>query len=202
MLSDDRMGIDERRKYLELVGPRYLGGGHPPPKRSVLTRTWSGATIPAITAGGGCMKALIVYDSVHGNTQKVAQAIGDVIEGEVTVCRVGEATPDDFRALDLLVIGSPTHGGRPTPAIQAFVKGLPGPVSTVRVAVFDTRMPAGWVKVFGFAADRISKTLMGRGWAMDMPPEGFFVQGREGPLKDGEMQRAAAWAKSLSERNR
>lgn len=145
------------------------------------------------------MKTLIIYDSVRGNTQKVAQAIGDVIEGEVSVCRVGEATPDDFKSLDLLVIGSPTHAGKPTAAIQALVKDLPAPVSTVKVAAFDTRMPAGWVKLFGFAADRIAKTLKGKGRPLDVPPEGFFVQGREGPLKDGELQRAAAWGKSLTE---
>ncbi|MFW6056409.1 MAG: flavodoxin family protein [Chloroflexota bacterium] len=148
------------------------------------------------------MKALIVYDSVHGNTQKVAQAIGDVIEGEVSVCRVGEATAADFKSLDLLVIGSPTHGGRPTPAIQGFVNDLPGPVSNVKVAVFDTRMPAGWVKIFGFAANRITKALKGKGWSMDTRPEGFYVKGREGPLKDGELQRAALWARALAERSR
>jgi len=145
------------------------------------------------------MKALIIYDSQHGNTQKVAQAIGDVIEGEVKVCRAGEETAEDFKSLDLLVIGSPTHGGRPTPAIQAFVRDLPGPVSTVRVAAFDTRMPAGWVKVFGFAAGRIAKALKGRGWTLDTPPEGFYVRKSEGPLKDGELQRAAAWGKALTE---
>jgi flavodoxin I len=144
------------------------------------------------------MKALIVYDSQQGNTEKVAQAIADGIAGEVKVCRVGEAAPDDFKSLDLLVIGSPTHGGRPTPAIQSLVKDLPGPVSTVRVAAFDTRMPAGWVKIFGFAADRIAKALKGKGWTLSTRPEGFYVGKSEGPLKDGELERAAAWGKALS----
>lgn len=145
------------------------------------------------------MKALIVYDSLHGNTQKVAQAIGDVIDGEVSVRRVGTVTTDDFKSVDLLVIGSPTHGGRPTPAIQAFVKGLPGPVSTVKVAAFDTRMPAGWVKIFGFAADKLAKSLKGKGWTLDTRPEGFYVRKSEGPLRDGELQRATLWAKGLTE---
>ena len=148
------------------------------------------------------MKALIVYDSQHGNTEKVAQAIGDAIEGEVRVCRVGEATPDDLKSLDLLVIGSPTHGGRPTPAIQSLVKDLPGPVSTVRVAAFDTRLSTSLVKVFGFAADRIAKALKGKGWTLSTRPEGFYVSKSEGPLKDGELQRAAAWGKALTEHNR
>ncbi len=145
------------------------------------------------------MKTLIVYDSVHGNTQKVAQAIGDVIIGEVNVRRLGEVTTGDLKSIDLLIIGSPTHGGRPTPAIQGFLDGMPGPVSTVRVAAFDTRMAAGWVKVFGFAAPRIASALRSKGWSVEAPVEGFFVKGRGGPLKDGELQRAAAWGQALSE---
>ncbi len=145
------------------------------------------------------MKTLVVYDSAHGNTQMVAQAIGDVILGEVNVRRVGEVTSGDLKSVDLLIIGSPTHGGRPTAAIQGFVESLPGPVSTVRVAAFDTRMPHAWVKLFGFAAIRIARALEGKGWSVEQPVEGFFVNGRGGPLKDGELQRAAAWGRSIAE---
>jgi len=51
------------------------------------------------------MKALIVYDSTHGNTEKIAQAIGEAIEGEVL--RVGEVHPADLQGFDLLIVGSP-----------------------------------------------------------------------------------------------
>jgi flavodoxin len=54
------------------------------------------------------MRTLIVYDSVHGNTEKVAQAIGDALAGEVRVCRPDEAGGAELNALDLLVVGSPT----------------------------------------------------------------------------------------------
>ncbi len=144
------------------------------------------------------MKALVVYDSVHGNTEKIAQVAGNVINGEVSVRRVGEVSPSDLKSIDLLIVGSPTHGGKPTQAIQGFLNSMPEPVSGVAVAAFDTRLSAAWVKVFGYAAERIAGAFRRKGWPLVEPVEGFFVKGRQGPLKDGEIQRAAAWAKAIS----
>jgi len=144
------------------------------------------------------MKALIVYDSVHGNTEQLARAIGDAF-GNAAVLHVTKVTADDLKAADLVIVGSPTHGGRPTPPIQGFLNSLPGPVSGMRAAAFDTRMPPKWVRLFGFAADRIAGALRGKGWTVVKPIEGFFVKGKEGPLLDGELQRAAFWARALSQ---
>jgi flavodoxin len=66
-----------------------------------------------------------------------------------------------------------------------------------KVAAFDTRIPTKIVKIFGFAADRIAKNLKDKGANLVVPAEGFFVNGKEGPLKDGEQERASAWAKTL-----
>ena len=58
------------------------------------------------------MRILIVYDSLHGNTEKIAQAIGDALVGEVSVRRPdGAEGAPKVEAIDLLIIGSPTHGG-------------------------------------------------------------------------------------------
>jgi len=70
------------------------------------------------------MKVLIVYDSVYGNTGKIAKAIGDAITGEVKVLRVGEVNSSELKTFGLLIVGSPTHGGRPTPAIQDFLNKI------------------------------------------------------------------------------
>jgi len=67
------------------------------------------------------MKALVVYDSLHGNTEKIAKAIGDAISGEAEVLRVGAVNSSELKPCDLLIVGSPTHGGRPTSAIQDFI---------------------------------------------------------------------------------
>ncbi len=144
------------------------------------------------------MKNLIFYDSVHGNTEKIARAIAGALTGEVEVLCVGEVGTSELSAFDLLIVGSPTHGGRPTQAVQDFLNQVPASVlKGANVASFDTRIPAGWVKIFGFAAKRISNRLKRRGGNLVVPPEGFYVEGTEGPLREGEEERAAGWVKSI-----
>ena len=146
------------------------------------------------------MKALVVYDSVQGNTEKIARAIADAIgsTGKAKVLRAGEAHTADVNAIDLLVVGSPTLGGRPTPAVQKFLNQIPAEaLRNLRVTSFDTRMKMFIAKLFGYAADRIAVTLKEKGGILARAPEGFIVRGREGPLADGELERAAAWAKAM-----
>jgi flavodoxin I len=146
------------------------------------------------------MKALIVYDSVYGNTEKIARAIAEAItpSGEVKVLQAGEANPSELAAIDLLIVGSPTHGGRPTPAIQDLLNKAPK-LQGINVAAFDTRSQARLARVFGNAARRISRNLEKKGGILIASPEGFFVTGTKGPLKEGELERAAAWAKGILE---
>jgi flavodoxin I len=148
------------------------------------------------------MKTLVVYDSIYGNTETIAQAIGDAIPGEVQVLRVEQVNAGDLETVDLLIIGSPTHGALPTLAIQALIEEI-GPPSreAARAATFDTRLT--WIfleRWGGFAAPKMAATLKEKGWALAGAPGGFFVRGlKKGPLKRGEVDRAAAWAKGLVE---
>ncbi len=144
------------------------------------------------------MKAVVVYDSTYSNTEKIAKAIGSGIKGDVKVLRAAEANPADFASFDLIVIGSPTYGGRPMPSVADLMNKISESVIKGKnVAAFDTRIPTKIVKIFGFAADRIAKNLKDKGANLVVPPEGFYVAGKEGPLKEGELERAAAWAKTL-----
>jgi flavodoxin len=144
------------------------------------------------------MKTLVVYDSVHGNTEKIGKAIGEAIAGEVTVLPVGEVNTPELSTFDLLIVGSPTHGGRPTEPMRGFLDKVRAPgLEGINVAAFDTRLTARWVRIFGFAAGRIAGRLKKDGGALVVSPEGFFVEGTEGPLKEGELERAAAWAKEI-----
>jgi flavodoxin len=112
--------------------------------------------------------------------------------------RAGQAKNGDLVGLDLLVVGSPTLGGRPTPAVKTFLDRIPeGALAKVRVAAFDTRMTMWVAKLFGWAADRIAAGLAAKGGIAAAKPEGFIVKGREGPLADGERERAAVWAKGF-----
>ena len=143
------------------------------------------------------MKALVVYDSQHGNTKRIAQAIGEATGGRVVP--VGDVSPADLNEFDLLVVGSPTHGGWYTPGVRDLLEALP-PLHGSRVAAFDTRTASIWNRLlpFGYAAPRITRKLEENGGSLLAPPEGFVVLGIEGPLKEGELERAAGWARRLA----
>ena len=150
------------------------------------------------------MKALIVYDSVYGNTEKIARAIAGAIapSAEVKVLRAGEVSASELASLDLLIVGSPTQGGKPTRAIQDFLnKLLESAIKGINVAAFDTRFSTKLVAIFGYGAGKIADSLKKKGGNLILPPEPFFVKSREGPLKEGELERAAVWAKRILESN-
>lgn len=145
------------------------------------------------------MRALVVYDSVYGNTEKIAEAIGGAITGEVEVLRAGEVGPLKLETITLLVVGVPTQGGRATSAIRDFLDRVLKPeVKGMNVASFDTRVSTKVAKIFGYAAGKIASSLKKKGANLIADPEGFFVEGTKGPLKQGELERAASWAKRLS----
>ena len=155
------------------------------------------------------MKALVVYDSVFGNTEKIAQAIGEGLgtPEEVTTLRVSEAGLEQLDGIDILVVGSPTRAFKSTPAISSFLRQIrPGSLSGVSVSAFDTRIPVDektpgflkfLIKLFGYAAEPMAEKLKKKGGAVKVGPAGFNVGGTEGPLGDGELERAAGWAKEL-----
>ena len=156
------------------------------------------------------MKALVVFESYFGNTEKIARAVAEGLAAhcEVTVLRVADARPEQFKAFDLVVIGSPTRGFRPSDGTKALLKALPaGALQGVKVVAFDTRMDVKAVNnliltvfsgLFGYAAEPIGKALARAGGTQADLPQGFIVLASEGPLRDGELDRAAAWGEKLA----
>jgi flavodoxin len=145
------------------------------------------------------MKTLVVYDSLYGNTEKTAQAVGEAIPGDVAVVRVEQASLADLEGADLLFIGSPTHGSLPSEAVQSLLAKMGSPDRDgAKVATFDTRLSWGFLGRWGFAAPKMADALKEKGWTLAAAPEGFIVRGlRKGPLKRGEAERAAVWAKKI-----
>jgi flavodoxin len=146
------------------------------------------------------MKTLVVYGSVYGNTEIIAQAIGEAIPGEVEVLRVGQVTARDVETVDLLIIGSPTHGALPTEAVQGLLERIGAPAREgAKAATFDTRLTWFFLERWGgFAAPKMADTLKEKGWTLVGEPGGFFVRGlKKGPLKRGEVERAGCWAEEI-----
>ncbi|HDK26267.1 MAG TPA: flavodoxin family protein [Candidatus Atribacteria bacterium] len=155
------------------------------------------------------MKILIIYDSFFGNTEKIAQAVGNSLSSKenAETIRVSKVKPEQLIGLELIIVGSPTRAFRPTKAIMHFLNKIPlNGLKGVKVAAFDTRISTAdvnsrflniLVKLFGYAAKPIADKLEKKGGSLIIPPEGFFVKDSEGPLKDGEIERAVDWAKLI-----
>lgn len=155
------------------------------------------------------MKSMVLFDSVYGNTEKVARAIAAVLAqaGEVDVQSVKGVTAGQLNGLDLLVVGSPTQAFGPIQGTKDFLKSLTGKsLKGMKVAAFDTRMDVKKVNnalltvmagIFGYAAEKIGKGLKSAGGVEAITPAGFIVIGNEGPLAEGELERAAAWASEI-----
>lgn len=156
------------------------------------------------------MKVLVIYDSVFGNTEKVARAIAEGLrkKAAVELKRPAEAAPDGLAGFDLLVVGSPTRGFRPTEGLAALLHQLPpGALKGRRAAAFDTRIRAETIKqaplrflvnTGGYAAKKIADRLRKAGAEIATTPQGFFVEDTEGPLEPAELERAAAWGERLT----
>ena len=70
------------------------------------------------------MKACVLYISRTGNTKRMAEAISEFLKAPVF--NIADAPePSVTQDFDLLVIGTPVMGMRPTPEVQSFVKRLP-----------------------------------------------------------------------------
>ncbi len=143
------------------------------------------------------MNTLVVYDSQYGNTKRIAQAIADTLRafGQAQAVRVDPDRSIKFQGADLLILGSPTQGFRPTPVMQAFLGNIPREsLSGLAVVCFDTRFRGRFWK--SSAAPRMDRQLRTMGVKPLVPPESFFVKAmkKEGPLLAGEVERAATWA--------
>lgn len=144
------------------------------------------------------MKAHVVYDSAFGNTKSVAEAVaGSLGDLDATPVAVSDFRPDDLAAGDLLVLGSPINGWRPTPKITELLSTLgDGHLKGVKAAAFDTRVR---MFIHGDAAKKMAHALRDSGADIISEPMPFYVQGSEGPLRPGEIEKAARWGKSLLE---
>jgi flavodoxin len=146
------------------------------------------------------VEILVVYASQYGNTQRIAQSLGAALAGDHSVRVVQAAVAGDLRGegVDLLFVGAPTQMRGSRMLTGAFLdelvdRGFQG----VPAAAFDTRMgdpPAAHV-----ASTAIDQRLRDAGCPIAAPPESFVVTDVEGPLAQGELRRAGAWARAVAD---
>jgi hypothetical protein len=168
------------------------------------------------------MKALVVYESMWGNTEQLANAVGEGLgrrqDIEVTVAEVRGVRPEYAERFDLVVIGGPTHAfgmSRPSTradaersgaphrspdiGIREWLAQLPDDLDPEGVATFDTRV-VRVRRLPGSAARKAARVARGTGLVQVAPPESFYVEDLRGPLVAGERQRAVHWGESVAER--
>jgi hypothetical protein len=170
------------------------------------------------------VRALVVYESMYGNTRAIAISIaaGLGASHEVTLAPVARATPELVRAADLLVVGGPTHmhGMSTAPSRRAAAEAAREPGSGLAMdpdasgpgirdwlaqagagrglaVAFDTRI-GGSPVLTGRASRGISRLLKGHGHRLLTASESFLVS-KQGRLLDGEAARAQAWGTMLGE---
>ncbi len=148
------------------------------------------------------MNTLIIYDSIFGNTAQLAQAMADKLgeHGTARIALINEAGLAEDKDIDLLLIGGPTQRHGVSPNMKTFLKSLPRrSLQGVNAGTFDTRYHMATWKT-GSAAHEIASRLRRTGVSIISEPESFFVAEREGPLEDGELERAARWAEEIHQK--
>ena len=161
------------------------------------------------------MKAIVVYESLWGNTATVARAIAEGLGPDARALSTAEATPAVVAGADLIVAGAPLFAFRlPTdeiretirskansfaappdlshPALRTWLAALPP--GRGRGAAFETRM---WFSPGG-ATGAVLRGLKKAGYAPLARGKRFGVAGMTGPLKRGELERAREWGRRLA----
>jgi len=150
------------------------------------------------------MNALIVYDGGSWSAGQIALAVAGTLgkSAQVTAIDVTAMNGLELQGVDVLIVGCATQRRKPTPAMQAFVEGIPeGSLDGVSLAIFDTRFPIPRL-VTGSAARRMANGMRKRGGSMLVPPQSFFSIGRATPVKKGEVERAVRWARVVTKTHR
>jgi flavodoxin len=146
------------------------------------------------------MNILVVYFSKFGNTQKIAQTVAEELEaaGVVRIVSSDRLAASDLDDVDLVVMGSPTHRMNLPEAVRPVFEKLPKrSLRGARVAAFDTSYQMSAFLARFTAAKKLARQLRKLGGKRIVPPETFYVMGREGPLYEGELNRAKEWMATL-----
>ena len=149
------------------------------------------------------MNSLVVYFSKYGNTQKIAERIAETFksDGDVKLLSLDHLTVSDFDGVNLVVVGVPTHRMNLPESARDTFHTLPRRIiNRIPVAAFDTSYRMSWWLSPFTASRKVVGRLRRLGGKRIVPPETFHVVAKEGPLYDGEVERAKLWAEQILKR--
>jgi flavodoxin len=148
------------------------------------------------------MKGLIIYDTSHGNTRAVAEAISDTLQEskiETVVAYVKDVKKLSAEDYDFLVIGSPTKFGTMSFTLKGFLGKLKNAEWRNKpFAAFDTENPENIEKQQGSAAEKIAEKLKEKEMNLLLPVLKAQVNDWKGPLIEGEIERTKEYAVKLA----
>jgi flavodoxin len=135
----------------------------------------------------GLAKALVVYYSKFGNTEKIAKAVAAGLQSggmDADTAKVDTVNLDELSEIDLLCVGTPVHAwnvSKPAKEFLERLKGLEG-LSGKKAFAFDTKFKS---RLAGSAGGKVEKKLKEMGFVVAKPASSAIVLGQEGPLEEG-----------------
>lgn len=152
------------------------------------------------------MKTLVVYDTLFGNTGLLARVIANRLP-DVTLVHVDSLTPEHIANAELIFLGSPSRGYNATKKLRQAVEALPkNALKQKSAAVFETRLKVAkhmpkivryLLQNTGWGDAKLDTVVLRKGAKLISPIGLFYVTTQEGPLKEGETDNAALWAKRI-----
>ncbi|HET7690674.1 MAG TPA: flavodoxin domain-containing protein [Nocardioidaceae bacterium] len=162
------------------------------------------------------MRALVVFESMFGNTEQVAESVAEGLRDYLEADVVDVATSPSAHAgdYDVIVLGAPTHAfslstrrsrrdawlrgaraGVMRYGLRDWIAELAPPHAAV-TAVFDTR--ARRLRLLPGSARTAAQLLRRKGAASLTTPHSFYTLSERGPLADGQLERAREWGVALA----
>lgn len=147
------------------------------------------------------MKALVIYDTIYGNTKQVAEIIAESLNNHSQQIKaeakfVSHISINDLQDSQLIILGSPTHYWKETRKIREFILSFSRLRLKPYFACFCTKLQGS---LSGSAANKLDMNVRKLGFTTISEPLNIYVESFKGPLKSGEKQTAERFASFLAD---
>jgi flavodoxin len=150
------------------------------------------------------MKGIVVFDTSHGNTRKIAETISETLKElriENDIFSVRDVKKLSAKEYDFLVLGSPTKFWTMTLAMRSFLGKVKSKEWVNKpFAAFDTEDAENIERKRGSAGEKIAEKLARKQMKQLLPVLKAIVLDWKGPLQEGEIERTEEYARELAAR--